>query len=301
MSKLHLWHHCSFLTLFKSCTWKKLIFFLQKIFNVHHTYGSYEYVFAHTSPNPISSILSHSLSFSFCYIHYFHHFQLAKWKTAEEVAALIRSLPVEEQPKMIIVTRKGMLDPLEVRFNCQCLRENSTWNLILIISFFTGPFVRFPQYRYQRLRTSATVSSMSQSWKIRWLDFESYWTADGSVQFVRWLVENDIVLYCESTFLKCDFYVKYKFFNPNQLLLQAFSRLILILRALHVNTERTKVILKPDKTTITEPHHIWPTLGDDEWVKVETQLKDLILADYGKKNKYVVVRQLFWNTFRTVW
>lgn len=41
--------------------------------------------------------------------------QLAKWKTAEEVAALIRSLPVEEQPKQIIVTRKGMLDPLEVR------------------------------------------------------------------------------------------------------------------------------------------------------------------------------------------
>ncbi len=40
--------------------------------------------------------------------------QLAKWKTAEEVAALVRSLPVEEQPKRIIVTRKGMLDPLEV-------------------------------------------------------------------------------------------------------------------------------------------------------------------------------------------
>eukprot|EP00497_Spongosphaera_streptacantha_P005691 TRINITY_DN73_c0_g3_i3.p1 TRINITY_DN73_c0_g3~~TRINITY_DN73_c0_g3_i3.p1 ORF type:complete len:403 (-),score=83.15 TRINITY_DN73_c0_g3_i3:28-1119(-) len=40
--------------------------------------------------------------------------QLAKWKTAEEVAALIRSLPTEEQPKQIIVTRKGMLDPLEV-------------------------------------------------------------------------------------------------------------------------------------------------------------------------------------------
>lgn len=40
--------------------------------------------------------------------------QLAKWKTAEEVAALVRSLPIEEQPKRIIVTRKGMLDPLEV-------------------------------------------------------------------------------------------------------------------------------------------------------------------------------------------
>ena len=68
-------------------------------------------------------------------------------------------------------------------------------------------------------------------------------------------------------------------------LFQAFSRLILILRALHVNTDRTKVILKPDKTTITEPHHIWPSLSDEEWIRVEVALKDLILADYGKKNK----------------
>ena len=30
------------------------------------------------------------------------------------MAALIRSLPVEEQPKRIICSRKGMLDPLEV-------------------------------------------------------------------------------------------------------------------------------------------------------------------------------------------
>lgn len=74
--------------------------------------------------------------------------------------------------------------------------------------------------------------------------------------------------------------------------LQAFSRLILILRALHVNTERTKVLLKPDKTTLTEPHHIWPTLSDDDWIKVEVQLKDLILADYGKKNKLVPLTTL---------
>lgn len=40
--------------------------------------------------------------------------QLAKWKTAEEVAALVRSLPVEEQPKQVIVTRKGMLGKLSI-------------------------------------------------------------------------------------------------------------------------------------------------------------------------------------------
>ena len=64
----------------------------------------------------------------------------------------------------------------------------------------------------------------------------------------------------------------------------AFSRLVLILRALHVNNDRTKVLLKPDKTTLTEPHHIWPSLDAEQWIKVEVTLKDMILADYGKKN-----------------
>jgi pre-mRNA-processing factor 8 len=64
----------------------------------------------------------------------------------------------------------------------------------------------------------------------------------------------------------------------------AFSRLILILRALHVSQDRTKVILRPDKSVITQAHHVWPTLTDEQWIKVEVALKDLILADYGKKN-----------------
>jgi hypothetical protein len=64
----------------------------------------------------------------------------------------------------------------------------------------------------------------------------------------------------------------------------AFSRLVLILRALHVNPERAKMILKPSKDTFTEPHHVWPSLSDEQWIGVENQLKDLILADYGKKN-----------------
>ena len=64
----------------------------------------------------------------------------------------------------------------------------------------------------------------------------------------------------------------------------AFSRLILILRALHVHNEKARIILKPDKNTVTQPNHIWPSLTDDQWVKVEVELKNLILADYGKKN-----------------
>lgn len=64
----------------------------------------------------------------------------------------------------------------------------------------------------------------------------------------------------------------------------AFSRLILLLRGLHVNNEKAKIILRPDKSTVTEPHYVWPTLSDDEWIKVEVALKDLILADFGKRN-----------------
>ena len=64
----------------------------------------------------------------------------------------------------------------------------------------------------------------------------------------------------------------------------AFSRLLLILRAFHVNQERCKVILRPEKETLTQAHHVWPSLTDEEWITVEVQLKDLILADYGKKN-----------------
>jgi len=63
-----------------------------------------------------------------------------------------------------------------------------------------------------------------------------------------------------------------------------FSRLMLILRALHVNNERAKMILKPDKSIITKPNHIWPTLSEEQWLKVEVELKNLIIADYGKRN-----------------
>lgn len=70
----------------------------------------------------------------------------------------------------------------------------------------------------------------------------------------------------------------------------AFSRLILILRALHVNADRTKVILKPDKTTITEPHHIWPTLTDEEWVPVEVGLRACFINKAVKRGNASLVR-----------
>ncbi|KAH8853760.1 Pre-mRNA-processing-splicing factor 8 [Schistosoma japonicum] len=161
--------------------------------------------------------------------------QLAKWKTAEEVAALIRSLPVEEQPKQIIVTRKGMLDPLEVHLL-------DFPNIVIKGSELQLPFqacLKVEKFGDLILKASEPQMVLFNLYD-DWLKSISSYTA--------------------------------------------FSRLILILRALHVNNDKAKIVLKPDKTTITEPHHIWPTLNSDDWIKVEYQLKDLILADYGKKN-----------------
>ena len=47
----------------------------------------------------------------------------------------------------------------------------------------------------------------------------------------------------------------------------AFSRLILILRALHVNVDKARMLLRPDKSVITEPHHVWPSLTDEQWIR----------------------------------
>jgi pre-mRNA-processing factor 8 len=64
----------------------------------------------------------------------------------------------------------------------------------------------------------------------------------------------------------------------------AFSRLMLILRALHVNVDKARSIMRPNKTIVTKPNHIWPTLSDEEWIKVEVELKNLVINDYAKKN-----------------
>uniref|UniRef100_A0A8R1EFJ0 Pre-mRNA-processing-splicing factor 8 n=2 Tax=Caenorhabditis japonica TaxID=281687 RepID=A0A8R1EFJ0_CAEJA len=161
--------------------------------------------------------------------------QLAKWKTAEEVAALIRSLPVEEQPRQIIVTRKAMLDPLEVHLL-------DFPNIVIKGSELMLPFQAIMKVeKFGDLILKATEPQMVLfNLYDDWLKTISSYTA--------------------------------------------FSRVVLIMRGMHINPDKTKVILKPDKTTITEPHHIWPTLSDDDWIKVELALKDMILADYGKKN-----------------
>eukprot|EP00456_Euglypha_rotunda_P082222 TRINITY_DN8074_c0_g1_i9.p1 TRINITY_DN8074_c0_g1~~TRINITY_DN8074_c0_g1_i9.p1 ORF type:complete len:701 (-),score=106.24 TRINITY_DN8074_c0_g1_i9:172-2109(-) len=161
--------------------------------------------------------------------------QLAKWKTAEEVCALIRALPTEEQPKQIIVTRKGLLDPLEVHLL-------DFPNIVIKGSELQLPFQACLKIeKFGDLILKAT-----------------------SPQMVLFNLYDDWLKTISSY--------------------TAFSRLILILRALHVNNERAKTTLRPSKQTVTEPHNVWPTLSDEEWIKVEVSLKDLILTDYGKKN-----------------
>ena len=161
--------------------------------------------------------------------------QLAKWKTAEEVAALIRSLPVQEQPKQLIVTRKGLLDPLEVHL------------------------LDFPNIS---IRASELQLPFQAAMKVEKL--------------------GDMILRAtEPKMILCNLYDEWPKTISSY---TAFSRLILILRALHVNMDKTKLLLRPDKTVITQDHHIWPTLSDEDWIKVELQLRDLILNDYGKKN-----------------
>jgi pre-mRNA-processing factor 8 len=161
--------------------------------------------------------------------------QLAKWKTAEETAVLIQSLPLEEQPNQIIVTRKGMLDPLEVHLL-------DFPNIVI-----KGSELQLPFQSCLKLEKLGDMILKATGPKMVLYNI-----------FDDWL----------------------KTISPQT----AFSRLILVLRALHVNPDKTKEILRPDVSTVTQPHHIWPTLTDEQWIRIEITLKDLVLADYGRKN-----------------
>ena len=165
--------------------------------------------------------------------------QLAKWKTAEEVAALIRSLPVEEQPRQVIVTRRGLMDPLEVHL------------------------LDFP---------NVVIKGSELS-----LPFQSALKVEKLGDLILRATEPAMVLFN----LYDDWLKTISSYT-------AFSRLILILRALHIDPNKAKMLLKPDMTTITEAHHVWPSLTDEQWIRVEVALKDMILADYGKKNNVAV-------------
>ncbi|KAI3935631.1 hypothetical protein MKW98_022639, partial [Papaver atlanticum] len=140
-------------------------------------------------------------------------------KTAKKVAALVRSLPVEGQPKQIIVPRRECLTLWSFPFQA-CLKIDKFEDLIL----------KEPQILLFNLYYD-------------WLKSISSYTA--------------------------------------------FSRLILILRALHMNNKKAKMLLKPDTSVVTEAHHIWPSLTDEQWMKennvstsalTQSEIRDIILG-----------------------
>merc|ERR1712028_248535 len=124
-----------------------------------------------------------------------------------------------EQPKQIIVTRKGMLDPLEVHLL-------DFPNIVIKGSDLQLPFQAC-------------------------LKVEKF---------------GDLIL---------------KATEPQMVLFNIYDDW---LKSISSYTAFSRLILKPDKSTITEQHHIWPSLADEDWIKVEVAMRDLILADYGKKN-----------------
>lgn len=162
--------------------------------------------------------------------------QLAKWKTAEEVAALVRLLPKEEQPKMLIATRAAMVDPLEVHM------------------------LDFPSVGIRSLELN--------------LPFSSALKIDKLASVVLQASEPQMVLF--------NLYDDWlELVSP----FTAFSRAVLLMRALGVSTERTGLILRPDASTTTRSHHLWPLLSSEQWIDVEAQLRDLVLGDYAKKHQ----------------
>ena len=177
--------------------------------------------------------------------------QLAKWKTAEEVAALTRSLPPEEQPSTVIVTRKGMLDPLEVHLL-------DFPNIVIKGSELAIPFAAL-------LKIEAKFGMV-----------------------VARATEPQMMLFS----LFDDWLLRISSFT-------AFSRLVLLLRALHVDGEGAKgVLLRPGIPT--EAHHLWPSFSDVQWIEVENALRDLILSDYARRNNIANVGALTQSEIRDI-
>eukprot|EP00762_Andalucia_godoyi_P001187 ANDGO_02083.mRNA.1 Pre-mRNA-processing-splicing factor 8A len=165
--------------------------------------------------------------------------QLAKWKAAEEVAVLIRTLPVDEQPKQIIVTRKSMMDPMEVNLL-------DFPNIVI-----KGSHLHLPFQAALKLEAIGDVIATATEPKLVLFNLFDDWLRTVSSY-------------------------------------TAFARLVLILRALHLNFEAARITLRPDLSVVVQPNHVWPSYTDEEWMKVEVELKDIILEDYGKKHNVPV-------------
>lgn len=163
--------------------------------------------------------------------------QLAKVKAAEEVAALVRALPQDQQPSQIISTRGAVMEPLGENlrdFNISLKRAEGYYPFMALL--------RVPK------------------------------------------IENIIQLATESQMVLFNIYDNWMSAISSH---SACCRLLLLLKALHVDHEKAQGILNNGNPT-TEPHNIWPTFTNERWTELEAALYDLILADHAKKNNVSV-------------
>ena len=128
-----------------------------------------------------------------------------------------------------------------------------------------------PNFVIKGSELQAAAPSMPQDGEVRRLDFACDAAANGSVQPLWFAAPSGPVSFCPLT--------------NTQMTGLSRSRVVLRSRvsscscaASTSTTRRLRLCCVPNKSTITEPHFVWPSLSDEDWVKVELALKDLILA-----------------------
>lgn len=161
--------------------------------------------------------------------------QLSKWKSAEFVTSILKGLNKEEQPKELIVIRKGLNDPL------------------------SQYLIDFPNIVIRGTELELPLNEIIRNEKI----------------------SNAIYSATENC---TQVYNLYDDWGERGSPYQCFLRLILILRGMHVRVDQTNNILRPNAKVKVAPNHLWPTLTDQEWTDVETQLTNMIIGDFCKKN-----------------
>jgi pre-mRNA-processing factor 8 len=155
-----------------------------------------------------------------------------KMMSALEVVKLIDSLPVDQQPKQIISSRGGFLEPLKIHLRGHddiALRQS---NLYLPLQVFCSKNRKIKELMDLATEPVLHTSNLYDDWL---KDISSY---------------------------------------------TCFSRLALILRALHVNSEKAEQILSTGETL---PQHFWPSFSHEGWIQAEIALKDIIVSEYCRK------------------
>ncbi|KAG9389487.1 PROCN (NUC071) domain [Carpediemonas membranifera] len=171
---------------------------------------------------------------------------VAKNKAAEDVAAMMRDLSADISPTELVVMREGTLEPM--------LRTVQTEHPNAVIR---GTELALPVAVVCTLDTvNAAINSAAKPVTLMYHLYDD-WTAENDAD------GNDKDAIQTST---------------------AFYRLMLILRAMHLNAEQAHAILRPDVSVPVKQGHMWPSHSTEAWQDVEAALLDLILTDYAVRN-----------------